>query len=156
MSRATSSAELDGARPFDPALAHRTSVRYDGSMAFAKQPSGPPASSKQVAYLQALLRAAGYADFREARHPLGFTQRQAGGKFTSAEASALIEQLLDNPAEQEPATARRPPDEASSVRTSSTPVADDRGLGDVTDEVLASELRRRGWEVQRPALRRSA
>src|SRR4051794_8560124 len=125
-------------------------------MAFAKQPSGPPASSKQVAYLQALLRAAGYADFREARHPLGFTQRQAGGKFTSGEASALIEQLLDDPTEQESAAARRPPEEASSARTRSTPVGGDRSLHDVTDEVLASELRGRGWDVHRPALPRSA
>ena len=62
-------------------------------MSFGKQ-SGPPASDKQVAYLLSLLRQAGHEGFREARHPLGLTQRQAGGKFSGREASALIDQLL--------------------------------------------------------------
>lgn len=58
------------------------------------QSNGPTASAKQLQYLEALLGKAGYASFREARHPLGLTQRQAGGKFSTSEASALIEQLL--------------------------------------------------------------
>src|SRR3954471_22633869 len=61
-------------------------------MAFGQQ-SGPPASQKQVRDLLALLNEAGHADFRDARGPLGFTQRQAGGKFTRDEADAFIEQL---------------------------------------------------------------
>ena len=36
------------------------------------------------------LQEAGHADFRDARGPLGFTQRQAGGKFTRDEAEQLI------------------------------------------------------------------
>ena len=118
-------------------------------MAFGQQ-SGPPASTKQVAYLQALLRAAGYADFREARHPLGLTQRQAAGKFSSSVGSALIDHLVGAAARDETASASasgggRPP-----------PVAVDRRLADVTDEVLANELRRRGWEIRAPTTLRSA
>ncbi len=117
-------------------------------MAFGQQ-SGPPASTKQVAYLQALLRAAGYADFREARHPLGLTQRQAAGKFSSSEASALIDQLVGAADGDETASAAagggRPP-----------PVAVDRRLADVADEALANELRRRGWEIRAPTTLRSA
>ena len=62
-------------------------------MAFG-QASGPPASAKQIAYLASLLKDAGYETFREARHPFGLTQRQAGGKFTTSEASHLIDRLL--------------------------------------------------------------
>ncbi len=61
-------------------------------MAFGQQ-SGPPASGRQLKDLQALLEQAGYASFREARGPLGFTQRQGGGKFSGPEAAAFIEQL---------------------------------------------------------------
>ena len=63
-----------------------------GEMAFGQQ-SGPPASPKQIAYLKSLLQAAGHDDFRTARHEFGLTQRQAGGKFTTGEASALIDRL---------------------------------------------------------------
>ncbi len=66
------------------------------------QASGPPATAKQVRELQELLEAAGHSDFRDARGPMGFTQRQAGGKFTRDEAQAFIDQLeaeaLDAPA----------------------------------------------------------
>ena len=62
-------------------------------MAFGQQ-SGPPASAKQLAYLLSLVQGAGHDGFRDARHPLGLTQRQAGGKFTSGEASELIDRLL--------------------------------------------------------------
>ncbi len=59
------------------------------------QASGPPASSRQVRDLLALLNEAGHVDFRDARGPMGFTQRQAGGKFTRDEADAFIAQLTD-------------------------------------------------------------
>lgn len=61
-------------------------------MAFG-QSSGPPATGKQLNELLELLAAAGHSDFRDARGPMGFTQRQAGGKFTRDEADAFIEQL---------------------------------------------------------------
>lgn len=48
-------------------------------MAFG-QPSGPPASAKQVRELLELLVAAGHADFKDARGPMGFTQRQAAAR----------------------------------------------------------------------------
>ena len=96
-------------------------------MPFGQQP-GPPASARQMAQLLALLRVAGYADFREARGPMGFNQRQAGGKFTRDEAEALIEQLQD---------------------AGPQPIVDER-LQDVPTEALAAELQRRGWIVVEP------
>ena len=61
-------------------------------MAFG-QPAGPPATAKQLRELLELLQQAGHTDFRDARGPMGFNQRQAGGKFTRDEAQALIDQL---------------------------------------------------------------
>ena len=61
-------------------------------MAFG-QHAGPPAISRQVDELLALLQAAGHEDFRDARGPMGFTQRQAAGKFTRDEAERLIARL---------------------------------------------------------------
>ena len=61
-------------------------------MAFGQQ-SGPPAPAHTVRQLLALLHDAGHTDFRDARGPMGFTQRQAAGKFTRDEADAFIEQL---------------------------------------------------------------
>src|SRR5689334_6981718 len=65
-----------------------------GSMAFGQQ-SGPPATARQVNELLGLLNEAGHTDFRDARGPMGFTQRQAAGKFTRDEAEAFIEQLQE-------------------------------------------------------------
>ena len=61
-------------------------------MAFG-QPSGPPARARQVQELLGLLLEAGHVDFRDARGPMGFTQRQAGGKFTQDE--AYIQQEIE-------------------------------------------------------------
>lgn len=61
-------------------------------MAFGQQ-QGRPASARQVKTLESLLADAGYLGFREARGPMGFTQRQGGGKFTDTEADAFIAQL---------------------------------------------------------------
>jgi len=66
-------------------------------MAFGQQ-SGPPATSKQVQDLLALLHEAGHRDFRDARGPMGFTQRQAAGKFTREEAAACIDRLQEGDA----------------------------------------------------------
>jgi hypothetical protein len=91
------------------------------------QQSGPPASARQLRDLQALLERAGYGGFREARGPLGFTQRQGLGKFTSAEAAELIERLE---AEGDP--------DAEAMRHQAL-------LGDLPSAALAVELERRGW-----------
>src|SRR5690348_17267540 len=63
-------------------------------MAFG-QYSGPPASPKQIQELLTLLKDAGHADFRDARGPMGFTQRQAAGKFSREEVAVFIERLQD-------------------------------------------------------------
>jgi hypothetical protein len=108
-------------------------------MAFG-QPAGPPATARQVSTLLALLQEHGHLDFRDARGPMGFTQRQAGGKFTRTEAEAFIEQLEDNTAER--ADAPAPPVERLS--------AAERSLRQVPAELLAAELQRRGWIVCEP------
>ena len=98
-------------------------------MAFG-QASGPPASSKQVQELLALLHEAGHTDFRDARGPMGFTQRQAAGKFTRDEAEAFIEQLRG----------------AADADTD----GGDPALRSVPSAALAAELQRRGWIVAEP------
>lgn len=107
-------------------------------MSFGKQ-SAPPASAKQVQYLLALIQKQGHADFREARHPLGLTQRQAGGKFTIGEASALIDALVNGEPPEMPVAPSRLDDERVEIV---------RGL---PADVMAAELGRRGWDVSPPA-----
>jgi hypothetical protein len=148
-------------------------------MAFGQQ-GGPPATHRQVQELLDLIVAAGHLDLRDARGPLGLTQRQAGGKFTRDEAEALIEQLqaeaeaggTDASAASEPE-----PDPAATTtggpasptqRTRATPrpkpaaggaVAAARArreaeaarqLRELPDHLLAAELQRRGWAVMEP------
>lgn len=110
-------------------------------MSFA--PQGPPASAKQIAYIQALMSKAGYDDFRSARTEYRLTTRQARGKFTMSEASALIDRLTstsdDNPTvsdSEEPETV----ESAQALLVRGFPA-----------DVLADELRRRGWTVNAPA-----
>jgi len=108
-------------------------------MAFG-QHAGPPASSRQVSELLALLRAAGHEDFRDARGPMGFTQRQAAGKFTRDEAEQLIARLqaaLDE--------GSGPPVELRTHVSNAEPL-----LRGVPAEQLAGELQRRGWLVVEP------
>ena len=83
----------------DPAWAHpRTHVRREAHWAHGvRTQAGPPATHRQVQELLGLVQEAGHEDFRDARRPLGFTQRQAGGKFTRDEAEAWIAQLQDGP-----------------------------------------------------------
>ena len=109
-------------------------------MAFGQQ-AGPPATSRQVQELLALLQDAGYTDFRDARGPMGFTQRQAAGKFTRDEAQALIDRL------QEAAHLGGPPSPAVHPARLS---AAERALRDLPTEALAAELQRRGWIVIEP------
>jgi hypothetical protein len=110
-------------------------------MAFGQQ-SGPPASHRQVALLLELLHDAGHVDFRDARGPMGFTQRQAAGKFTRDEAEAFIEQLQADETDGG-IVADRP---APPVRLT----ADERTLRAMKPEQLAAELQRRGWIVIEP------
>jgi hypothetical protein len=108
-------------------------------MAFGQQ-SGPPASSRQVQQLLALVQGAGHRDFRDARGPMGFTQRQAGGRFTRDEADEFIKRLQDgdsDPAERV---------EAQGWRHS----AQEQLLAHLPAEPLAAELRGRGWMVIEP------
>jgi hypothetical protein len=104
-------------------------------MAFG-QPSGPPATPRQLRELLALLEQAGHRDFRDARGPLGFTQRQANGKFTRDEAQAFIDRLEDEAHRREQDADMAPPDE-SRVR-------------ELPSDLLAAELQRRGWIVVEP------
>jgi hypothetical protein len=103
-------------------------------MAFGQQ-AGPPASARQVAELLGLVQAAGHTDFRDARGALGFTQRQAAGKFTRDEATELIERLLAGDDTPPPA-----------VRLT----AAEQTLRRLPAEQLAAELQRRGWIVVEP------
>lgn len=104
------------------------------------QQSGPPASPRQVRQLLALLKDAGHTDFRDARGPMGFTQRQAGGKFTRDEAAAFIDRLQDKEPESSMLEA------LPAARLS----AQQQLLRHMPAEQLAVELRRRGWTVSEP------
>lgn len=129
-------------------------------MAFGQQ-SGPPASHRQVQTLLELLADAGHSDFRDARGPMGFTQRQAGGKFTVEEAQAFIDQLEAAAHEGDTAPAAANParrsGSAAPARTGAATPAPrlkvsrtEKLLADLPDDVLAAELQRRGWIVAEP------
>ena len=92
MSDATSGASASSAWSIRPSA---TDWGENVAMAFGQQ-AGPPATARQVQELLALLHHAGHTDFRDARGPMGFTQRQAAGKFTrdEAEYSAMIRAAL--------------------------------------------------------------
>ena len=109
-------------------------------MAFG-QPAGPPATHRQLQDLLGLLQEAGHEGFRDARGPLGLTQRQGSGKFTRDEADALITQLQD--AAESGTEVIRPP---SPARRS----ASEQVLHSMPAELLAAELQRRGWVVMEP------
>jgi hypothetical protein len=119
---------------------------------------GPPASAKQLTYLLSLLRAIGHEDFKAARHPLGLTQRQALGKFTTREASELIDQLINGeppapdaaPPRILPAPARAPSARARAKEAAAADTQASVAMG-LPADILADELRRRGWTVTEPA-----
>ncbi len=118
-------------------------------MAFGQQ-AGPPATARQVQQLRELLAAAGHDDFREARGPLGLTQRQAAGKFTRTEAEELIATLeaaaevgASDGGAAVVAAAERPAVRQRAARK-------DPDLAKIPSEVLAGELQSRGWVVLEP------
>ena len=117
-------------------------------MAFG-QAAGPPASHSQMSELTELLHAAGHADFRDARGPMGFTQRQANGKFTRDEADDYIAALQQAAHESDESTPDpiqprpAPPKPAQRARAGSP-------LAAFTDQQLAAELQGRGWVVMEP------
>ena len=108
-------------------------------MAFG-QASGPPANPRRVAELAALLAEQGYDSFREARHPFGLTQRQAAGRFTTAEVDELIDALQVGGDDGAPATSTTaaPADARRRARQEELVVTLDA-------EVMATELVNRGW-----------
>ncbi len=116
-------------------------------MAFGQQ-SGPSASAKQVQELLSLLHDAGHSDFRDARGPMGFTQRQAGGKFSREEADAFIEQLQNEAEEQ----SVEQPAPVASTKSAPKPraTAASTALAKIPTPQLAAELQRRGWIVVEP------
>ncbi len=117
-------------------------------MAFG-QSSGPSASHRQIAQLVELLQQAGHTDFRDARGPMGFTQRQAGGKFTIDEAEAFIAELEEQLAEPDPSLAaagKHEPNTPPVVRRT----AAERALDKFSDHELATALQSRGWVVMEP------
>jgi hypothetical protein len=97
---------------------------------------------KQVQELLALLHDAGHADFRDARGPMGFTQRQAAGKFTGPEAAAFIDSLLNT---ESPGTAVVA---ETTKRWSSTRR---QSLDHIPTDQLVTELQDRGWIVTEPS-----
>ena len=147
-------------------------------MAFG-QSAGPAASHRQVAELLELLQNAGHADFKDARGPMGFNQRQAGGRFTADEAAELIDQLqqAEYEAEQaqaaassvEPPQDEQPEPKTGSKKTGSSstgakaksaskpPAMSDearaemeRAVRSASTKSLVLEVRRRGWIVTKP------
>ncbi len=97
-----------------------------------------------------LLQEAGHVDFKDARGPMGFTQRQSNGKFTRDEADAFIAELTDaaeSGVDQDPRVrAGRGPVTAAERATA----AQTRQVRSIGSEVLAAELQRRGWAVMAP------
>jgi len=120
-------------------------------MSFGRQ-SGPPASAKQVKYLLSLIEKDGHTGFRDARGPLGLTQRQAGGKFTTSEASALIDRLLngegggdDGVGDETRAAAAEYDSAAERLEAEQAGILRGMPAG-----LMAAELERRGWTVTSP------
>ena len=120
-------------------------------MAFGQQ-SGPPASQKQIQFLLSLVHQAGHLDFRDARGPLGLTQRQAGGKFSVGEAAELIDRLQSGETENPDAPAMSQAAEARAAKADAK-LETERTmlLRGMPAELLATELERRNWVVIPPA-----
>jgi hypothetical protein len=77
---------------------------------------------------------------------MGFTQRQAAGKFTRDEAAAFIARLQGNELDRS----------ALAVVPAAKLSAQEQILRHLPAEQLAAELRRRGWTVTEPGASRSS
>ena len=75
---------------------------------------------------------------------MGFSQRQAAGKFTAVEATEFIEQLQAAEYQRDADEDAPPPEPV--VKLSAAELA----LREYPDHLLASELQRRGWIVVEP------
>jgi len=107
-------------------------------MAFG-QAAGPPATHKQLDELLDLLMDAGFESFKEARYPMDFSQRQAGGKFTRGEADEFIEKMQERSEIEDESIAP--------VAKLKKPSPANQALRKFPAEELAAELQRRGWIV---------
>ena len=126
----------------------RAPLCHTDRMSFGQQ-SGPPASTKQVAYLLSLMEAEGY-DFATGRHHYGLNQRQAKGKFTVGEASEFIDRLVAR-ADAGPDGAQTLFDDPVAVKAQEKIDAQRATvLRGIPADVLADELQRRGWAVIPP------
>lgn len=106
-----------------------------------------------------MLQNAGHADFKDARGPMGFNQRQAGGRFTADEAAELIDQLQQAEYEADqagaPVVAEKPePDLAPAAETGGMTDEEraemERAVRAASTKSLVLEVRRRGWTVTKP------
>ena len=115
--------------------------------------TAPPATAKQVQYLLSLVQKAGHTSFRDARGPLGLTQRQASGKFSRNVASTLIDVLLAEPTSGDddsgPLSSGGFGESISAADRLETERAE--VLRGMPAGLLAAELERRGWAVIAPA-----
>ncbi|MEI8238975.1 MAG: hypothetical protein WCI22_06100 [Actinomycetota bacterium] len=105
--------------------------------------------------LLTLLEAAGHDGFRDARGPMGFTQRQAAGKFTRDEAQAFIDQLESEAGDAMPQPAPTAPTAPTATTAPTAPTAttvvrltaNERAVRAVTDAELLAEVKRRGLSL---------
>ena len=109
-----------------------------------------------------MVQKAGHTSCADARHPLGLTRRQAKGKFTTREASELIDQLLAVPGvddDADPAPNDRVPsmmridpaaERRQRVAEERQAIEQDRVVRGLPGDVLANELNRRGGAVGGP------
>lgn len=84
---------------------------------------------------------------------MGFTQRQAGGKFTVEEADGFIAELEEQLEEPPPGAARTPEDEGAQSRPTARPArrsSTEIALEKFSDHDLATALQSRGWVVMEP------
>jgi hypothetical protein len=112
-------------------------------------------------YLESLMLRAGFSSFADARRALGLTSKQSRGKFTGKEASALIDTLIDAQKAVEEngdfTVAGRSDVVAETVMSRKELMAEERRVAEqvhvlksIPADLIADELRRRGWGVTEP------